>query len=194
MIFEGREVLINDVNSNVLLIALHGGLGNPVDFKTKIENHLPDVRVVYPSADASKVWKAGGKFGDSTSDLLWLSGLIYNLIQTYNPTEIWMLGHSNGGMMTYRASQLVPYALDGIICISAASFEYMEKITPTLHIHGTDDVVVPIAGNADYKNIIDLSKEISVGSVDLLCGVGHSLDDVLNNYELKTRLKKFMGL
>jgi len=195
MIFEGREVIIKGSTSDKLIIALHGGLGNAANLQAKLEPHLPDVMVAYANADSSTVWKAGGKFGYSPSDLLYISGLIYHLLDNYTINEVYLLGHSNGGMMAYRSVNKIPYSFTGVIGISATYFDDFTHQGKVLHIHGLSDLMVPVAGNADYGPLLPNVNLMPSGTKTvLLTGAGHNLDDIVANVDLSKEIAGFVGL
>lgn len=100
-----------------LLIALHGGGGNSENMMEKTGfNTLADNEgfiVVYPDGTGKLknrllTWNAGHCCGyaleNMVDDVGFIRALIQNLQDTYNidSKQIFVTGHSNGGMMTYR--------------------------------------------------------------------------------------------
>lgn len=191
MIFEGREVLLENTTNSTAIICMHGGLGNATNFKSRIDAHLPDVMKVYVNADDSNVWRAGGHFGDSTSDLLWLSGFIYHLQYNYSIDKVFLLGYSNGGAMAYRAVEKVPFSFDGLIAIAANYFEPVTDPVPVLHVHGFDDTVIPILGNEKYKPLTENLTALKVRESLLFSG-GHDFDEIMAKIDLKPLVESFI--
>jgi polyhydroxybutyrate depolymerase len=71
-----------------------------------------------------------------------------------------VVGLSNGGMMAYRLAGAIPEKITAIVTVSASltvdDFD-MAKDVAVLHIHGTDDQFVPIAGGKGAKSISGVS-------------------------------------
>lgn len=96
-----------------LVIALHGGGGNPEQFAKDTQfNQKSDKEgfiVVYPRGTGTlPTWDAihccGEAFNDQVDDVKFISMLIDELISTQkvDPKRVYVTGHSNGGMMSYR--------------------------------------------------------------------------------------------
>jgi predicted esterase len=196
MIYEGREVIIDQSTGSTgeCLILLHGGGGSAEDFQSSL--NLPSEvlgthTVVYPNANAhTKTWRCGGKFGSSLKDVLYISGLIYHLINNYNIdiSKITIGGMSNGGMMAYRtAAILTNLSFKGVITFSSSyvasePFLYTGKI---LQIHGTADANIPLVGNEDYMPLDELVSMFDIspasGNIDLAIGGEHNLESLRQN-------------
>jgi polyhydroxybutyrate depolymerase len=109
----------SDSNAPIpLLVACHGGSGNAKQYKASMDfDRLAEIHnfiVVYPDGmpvnqvlSNMKVWNSGyikAAVEMGINDVEFLSVLIQNLLQKYkiDPARVYMTGHSNGAMMTYR--------------------------------------------------------------------------------------------
>ena len=149
-----------------LLFVLHGfgGSGAAMSSYTGIESALTeagiDAVVVYPEGTGAETgspqsWNAGGccpfAMFEPVDDVTFFSRLISTVETDYStdPDRVWVVGHSNGGMMGYR---LACELADKISAIGVAAGALMlDSCTPTravsaLHLHGELDTVVPING------------------------------------------------
>ena len=149
-----------------LLFVLHGfgGSGAAMSSYTGIESALTeagiDAVVVYPEGTGAETgspqsWNAGGccpfAMFELVDDVTFFSRLINTVETDYStdPGRVWVVGHSNGGMMGYR---LACELADKISAIGVAAGALMlDSCTPTravsaLHLHGELDTVVPING------------------------------------------------
>jgi len=206
MLYEGRELIIKEpdtlVGLDTAIIMLHGATGTPDFIHDRIDDVLPqDVLRVYPSADETKLWQAGGLFGYSSMDVLYLSGLVFRLILLHPTlTRIFIGGHSLGGMMAYRAAKLVPYDFAGVIGISTTFFDELNYPNKVLHIHGLADDLVKVDGVVTaggillYSPLMERVQQFPKGSrTILLSGVGHKLDDVLANVDMLKEVTKYIN-
>lgn len=150
-----------------LLFVLHGFGGTADDMRryTEIESRLENtadfgVIVVYPNGTGGseglpQSWNAGGCCPFATlnlvDDVAFFDQMITKLAADYDvdTKNIWVMGHSNGGMMAYR---LACELSSRITAIGVAAGSLMiDTCVPTqtvssLHVHGELDSVVPIAG------------------------------------------------
>ena len=149
-----------------LLFVLHGfgGSGAAMSSYTGIESALTeagiDAVVVYPEGTGAETgspqsWNAGGccpfAMFELVDDVTFFSRMISTVETDYStdPDRVWVVGHSNGGMMGYR---LACELADKISAIGVAAGALMlDSCTPTravsaLHLHGELDTVVPING------------------------------------------------
>lgn len=202
--YEGREIIIDEaaVANPKCVIVLHGGGGLPMDIKNSLGLVLEGATIVYPSANVvNKAWRAGGKFGSSFKDVLYLSGLIYHLISNYgiNSDEIYLIGQSNGGMMAYRLATILPSEFAGIVAISSSAllaepFDYKGRV---LQIHGLEDENIPIEGNEEYSPLVENIKAIKAGGgavVTEIIGDGaHSIASLNSHVDLLGEIKQFIG-
>jgi polyhydroxybutyrate depolymerase len=149
-----------------MLLVLHGfgGSGAAMSSYTSIESALADAGidavVVYPEGTGAETgspqsWNAGGccpfAMFEPVDDVGFFSKLISTVETDYSTDSdrVWVIGHSNGGMMGYR---LACELADKISAIGVAAGALMlDSCTPTravdvLHLHGDLDAVVPLNG------------------------------------------------
>lgn len=149
-----------------MVLVLHGfgGSGTAMSSYTGIESALTeagiDAVVVYPEGTGADTgspqsWNAGGccpfAMFEPVDDVTFFSRLINTVETDYStdPNRVWVVGHSNGGMMGYR---LACELAEKISAIGVAAGALMiDSCTPTravsaLHLHGELDTVVPLNG------------------------------------------------
>lgn len=162
-----------------LLIALHGGMGdayqiqNDYGFDPVAEKY--GFIVVYPDGlgflkYSLHAWNSGyikAALERGTDDVLFLTTLIQSLQETYsiNSSRIYMTGHSNGGMMTYRMAGEHPELFAAVAPVAASiggkiDSSSTEYIIPTpsvpisvVHIHGKKDKNVLFEGGQTQMGI-----------------------------------------
>ncbi len=159
----------NNYNPNAhlpLLIVLHGGGGNGKGMEEKTTlgefDKLADKEnfiVVYPDA-FKKHWNDGKEDPYSYSarhnidDVKFISTLIDYLGKKYNidKNRVYVVGMSNGGMMSFRLACELSDKIAGIATVAASMPENLyilchpsNKIS-ILMIHGTHDPIVPWEG------------------------------------------------
>jgi len=170
-VFDGRNYE-KDVpaGSNLpLCLWLHGGGGDGLTFRTQLgfSSTLTDNAVmIYPYAESNgttTVWNAGPIADQPEDDLTWLEGLIDQVItdESIDTAKIYMMGHSNGGMMTHRYSSesiRQPFArtIAKSFTINAAlimteAYSYTNEL---YSISSASDVIVPVLGNTVYRSDI----------------------------------------
>jgi polyhydroxybutyrate depolymerase len=86
-------------------------------------------------------------------DVKYISGLIADIKKEYNvdPKRVFLLGHSNGGFMSFRMACELSEQLTGSISIAGATFVKSESCSPKgkvniLQIHGTSDATILYKG------------------------------------------------
>ncbi len=177
-------------SSYALVIALHGGGGNPAQFaKDTRFNDKADQEgfiVVYPRGTGTlAVWDAihccGSAFDEHVDDVGFISALIDEMIRTehIDPKRVYVTGHSNGAMMSYRLGSELS---DKIAAIAVSAGTIGGKATPrspmvqikqpaepisVLVFHGKIDENVLYDGGVTVKGVVkgryDLSVAQSVG-------------------------------
>ncbi len=149
-----------------LLVALHGGTGSGAQFERSsgfdAQADARQMIVVYPDGVGSgpdetelRTWNSGLCCGASmrkqVDDVEFVRELLDTIEQQYSidPTHVFAAGHSNGGFMAYR---LACELSDRIVAVGLQSgglgLATCDPAQPVslLHIHGTADTNVPIAG------------------------------------------------
>ncbi len=179
-----RSYLVSDLSNGEpapLLFVLHGFGGNAQAMGgfTDIENSLDaydlDAVVVYPNGTGAEQglpqsWNAGTccPFAslNLVDDVAFFEELIASLISQYDidTDRVWVVGHSNGGMMAYRLACELSSRITAIGV--AAGSMMIDSCSPTrpvaaLHVHGDLDTVVPLAGG-NSLGIVFPSTQLSV--------------------------------
>lgn len=100
-------------------------------------------------------WNVGGwTFGSTVDDVAFTSALIDSLSIEYNidPERIYATGMSNGGFMSYLLACQLSERIAAIASVTGSmtpqTYENCDpqRPMPIMHIHGTDDSVVPYLG------------------------------------------------
>lgn len=160
-----------------LLIALHGGFGTGLQFERNSGyDGLAQANrfiVVYPdgigigrAGGAVRTWNGGACCGPAVKQQVDDVGFVRQLIDHLEATEpvdphrVVVTGHSNGGILAYRlACQLA----DRIVAIGVQSTSlelpacHPSRPVSVLHVHGTDDQNIPIAGGRGAKDVSRVS-------------------------------------
>jgi polyhydroxybutyrate depolymerase len=182
----------NDSQSSPLVIALHGGGGNSRSMMLKTGfNNISDEKnfiVVYPDGtgrfeNALLTWNAGHccayALDNNIDDVGFIKALIEEINDNYNinSKRIYVTGHSNGGMMTYRLgaelsdiiAAIAPVAgtIGGKESEDASIYKIPEPTNPVsvIALHGKLDESVPYEGghgNNTRNERIDLSVNESI--------------------------------
>ena len=159
-----------------LLVALHGGLGSGQQFeRTSGFDGLAEANrfiVVYPDGvgvgphQRNRTWNSGACCGvaqrENVDDVTFVRMLIERLQSQYaiDRARTFAAGHSNGGMEAYR---LACELSDQIVAIGVQSSSLeLDRCAPAhpvslVHIHGTADQNVPIAGGVGANAISGVS-------------------------------------
>ena len=117
-----------------LLVALHGGTGNAKQFESQSGfDNVADQNgfiVVYPDGlglfeFSFHIWNSGyitPSLDNGVNDVNFLHALIFHLESTYplNTSRIYMTGHSNGAMMTYRMASEYPQLFAGVASVAGS--------------------------------------------------------------------------
>lgn len=98
-------------------------------------------------------------FGSAVDDSAYLLALIEKVQADFNvdPKRIYLVGHSNGGFMSYRMACDHADKIAAIASLAGATFADESKCTPSepvsvLEIHGTADGTIPYDGGAIFGN------------------------------------------
>lgn len=154
-----------------LVVALHGysTSGGYINNYFKLEEltQQTHVAVLIPegrrNVSQAKYWSATDACcsGQSLStleddDLLFLRDLITQAKTRYDISKVFLVGHSNGGYMSYRMACDAADLIDGIMSLAGATFNDKERCAPSrpvkiLQVHGIIDPLVSYEGNALYN-------------------------------------------
>ena len=179
-----RSYRVSDLSSGEpapLLFVLHGfgGDAQTISDYTNIEDSLDaydlDAVVVYPNGtgaeqDLFQSWNAGTCCPFATfelvDDVAFFDELITSLITQYeiDTTRVWVVGHSNGGMMAYRLACELSTRVTAIgVAAGALVIDTCAPARPVsaLHVHGELDTVVPLTGG-NSLGIVFPSTQLSV--------------------------------
>ena len=157
---------LSDGEPAPLLFVLHGIASDAqtISDYTNIEDSLDaydlDAVVVYPNGtgaeqDLFQSWNAGTccpfAMFELVDDVAFFDELITSLITQYeiDTTRVWVVGHSNGGMMAYRLACELSTRITAIgVAAGALAIDSCSPSRPVsaLHVHGELDTVVPLTG------------------------------------------------
>ena len=185
-----RVVLPADYNIErryPLVILLHGFAANVAaqEIVFGLASRTTDKQfiLVLPNGSANG---AGDRFWDATpeccnfgappvDDVGYLAALMREAMATYavDPKRIRLVGHSNGGYMSYRYACEHPVPVDRIVVLAGSTVLEPEQCRDpqpidVLHIHGTADKTILYGPNLPPDN--DSSKVTTVGAE---AAVGH---------------------
>ena len=151
--------------SHPVIVALHGGGGNPQQFmETSHLNGAADragMLVVYPSGypgdklEKLRTWSAGrccaNAAAANSDDVGYIRTVLDDLPRHYNidKSRIYVTGHSNGAMMAYKLSCEMADRIRAIAPVGAQGVTVScnpARALPILHIHGTLDNCATYAG------------------------------------------------
>ena len=149
-----------------LVLAFHGGLASARQFEAN--SGLSEFAesngfyVVYPNGiNASETqpgfqtWNAGDCCGpavrNGVDDVAFMASLIKLIKDSYliDPTRVFAMGHSNGGMLAYKLACELSDQVKGVGIQSASlGMDNCGSVNPVklVHIHGTADKNFPIEG------------------------------------------------
>ena len=147
-----------------VIVALHGGGGNPAQFARNSGLSRPanaqGFAVVYPAGTGLErlqrlAWNGGYCCGaaarDGVEDIAFLDAVIADATSRFglDPARIYMTGMSNGGLMTEVYAAARPGRLQAAASVSGSMDVAHTKVggpVPMLIIHGTLDPRVPFDG------------------------------------------------
>lgn len=172
-----------------LVLALHGGTGwgNQFRLASGFDGiaEANQTLVVYPDGTEldvpitpnGRVWNGGNccasAVRNDVDDVGFLVQLIDELVANRNadPERVFVFGHSNGGIMSYRLGCERP---DKVRAIGLqAGWLGVESCTPAeplslMHIHGTADENAPIDGGRGPKSISGVEARAALESVGMV--------------------------
>lgn len=147
-----------------LVLVLHGGGGNGLRMLKRWQSvaQREGLIIVAPNAEKN-TWNAVGCCGQGqqqqNADAAFIQQVLKSTQQNYSidPYHIYIVGFSNGGMLTYQliAQNRTPFAAAAVV--SAAMFAWQpqpQAAMPLLVIHGVQDQVVPIDGGMSQMRFV----------------------------------------
>jgi len=184
-------------------VLLHGGYGNPFDFRLTSDIHtlFPNSYIFSLSAavNDNRLWDAD----NTQKDLDHLESLINALMALYglNYSNGALIGISNGGMMALRLVNRLNFSK--VVSVSGTynapeDFTYTGKV---LLINSIRDKIIPYAGNASNNSIADSLTAIGQTATvqnEALLGVKlgsfyHSWDEIKELTDLNNKIEVFLN-
>ena len=207
--FDGREYVVNtpplEEERYPLVLFLHGGGGSGATFRAQMnigETLGEEMILVFPTAtvnqDAFTAWNGGGPFNPDADDITYFNDLFFAMIATgrVDTDHMYIVGHSNGGMLGYRFICEQPdnwrglYSMPGDLLVDNPDL-FEGKLRET---HGTLDENIPIDGGfgaesfypIDYADLYDVVPSFTravnagIGNLNPLVGYGHDVTEIKN--------------
>ncbi len=88
---------------------------------------------------------------EHTDDIGFIEAVIDEMIENYpvDTSRVYIMGHSNGGIMAYRIAAELPYKVAAIASNSGPMVYEYPPIAPVpiIHIHGLQDPLIPYEGD-----------------------------------------------
>lgn len=196
--------------SGPLVLVLHGGLSSADEFMSRFsliaEAERSGFRVAYLDGTLHgrerrdrRTWNAGSCCGSAheqgIDDVGYLSDIIAGLTAQglTDPRQVFLLGSSNGAMMSYRFACERGNLIRGVIALSGPLV--IDRCgnaagVRILHIHGTADRLVPIEGGgggdwlsgSDFRSVEETVAELRAGGatveVMLIDGANHGVQRI----------------
>lgn len=147
-----------------LVILLHGygasGAIQEAYFKLQSEAEARGFLYVHPNGTENPLgnlaWNATDACcGNVADDSSYITSIIDTVSATYNvdPARIYLVGHSNGGFMSYRMACDHADRIAAIVSLAGATFLDATQCAPSepvniLQIHGTDDGTIQFNGGS----------------------------------------------
>lgn len=162
--FVFRPADVDETTRLPVVVLLHGLTETPSHIRGvgEWDRAVIDRRLIVVTPEGvSNSWNAGGCCAIAkvlgVDDVTYLSDLIDELVKRpdVDPKQIFMVGGSNGGMMTYRFACAHGDRLAGMASVAGSKVDSCALQTlPVIHVHGTDDRVVPYEGGESIATAI----------------------------------------
>jgi polyhydroxybutyrate depolymerase len=168
----------NHAEPTPLLILLHGYGANAFvqTAYTGLDALVGEAGILFAAPDGlvdgtgKQFWNAGpaccGVNAPEVDDVAYIGGLIEEIAAVWNvdPDRVYLVGHSNGGFMSYRMACDRPDLIAGIVNLAGAAHGNsvpcdVSEAVSVLHIHGDADDVVPYEGTATYPGAVESVQE-----------------------------------
>ncbi|AKS47093.1 polyhydroxybutyrate depolymerase [Octadecabacter temperatus] len=156
----GRDVVITDARHDrgaraPLVIVMHGFLGTPEEIRRSSGfdrvARANGLVVVYPSG-LRRRWNDGRSPANETYDVGFLTQLVSSFVSDGRAdlSQVYAVGHSNGGGMAMRLACDRPNLLAGIAVVATkvpSAYTCPQGLpVPAIFIHGTLDPIAPHVG------------------------------------------------
>lgn len=188
------------LSSAKMIVNLHGGGGNGLAFATQMQYGTlvgSQAVLVFPTATNNaygvKTWNSGGAQSFNTApDVAYLRDLIAHvkadaLSRGITVTEVILVGHSNGGMMSYRLAIEYPLEFAGVFAMAAdVMVDNPDTFTGKIaHYHGENDENVPLEGGIGINGIYYTPVQSTVEAFEnadvdfnVLLGAAHTMSSL----------------
>ncbi|MEM7656873.1 MAG: PHB depolymerase family esterase [Bacteroidota bacterium] len=158
-----------------LVMNLHGFRSDPES--QAVYSHLNELAeqegfmVLYPQGTIGRTpwgeglhWNVG--FREFPDDVGFLGALLTEISQQYaaDPTRIYVMGLSNGGMMAYELACQFPERIAAVGSVAGTMFKQQRTAcqgslaVPTILFHGTEDELIPILGKGRFLSSEEVSR------------------------------------
>jgi len=188
----------------VILLHGYGGNGRQIERYMDFERLSDEKGFLYLHPNGSR--RRGTRFWAATdaccnlrsgsrADVEFLSGVLDEMGRKFNldPKRIYLVGHSNGGFMSYRMACEYADRFAAIVSLAGATWSNPRACRPsaplhTLQIHGTRDEIIRYGGGSlargvRYPGAVDTTETWATYN-----GCSMSADTSSPNLDLDTRL------
>ena len=156
------------VSAVPMLFNFHGFGGSASEFMTDADMRSlaesDTFILVYPQGsclDGLSHWNAcplGGDNKSETDDFGFVEAMINEIAAQYNIDieRIYAAGYSNGGMMAYGLANYKSDLIAAVASVSGVMLDCTGSTShpmPVIHLHGTDDGVLPYSGSNDWNSV-----------------------------------------
>jgi phospholipase/carboxylesterase len=169
-----------------VLISLHGYGGSAGHNHTRLSEHIQDSDIIFIAPNApfplevsrnqftSYSWSIWGENNSLSLATEYIVQLVDEIKNTYNVSEIFLSGFSQGGMMTLYIGVHHHELFAGLICFGGALFDFiphdvlvMANSVPVLIVHGEADMVVRYeAATSAYQSLQSAGFDVTLQPFD----------------------------